>query len=328
VVDLKPVYLLTGADRPKIQRAVERLKGHFDPASVEQLSAEEASGEEAVAACNALGLFGGGGRLVLVTSIDGHRNQDGRLVGGWKKADVDAVVAYLTNPSPGTVLALVGEEVRKDSAVAKASAKAGDVLVFDTKTKSLAPWVGEQFKQLGARAQPEACQLLVELVGDNTDELRLEVEKLALAAGADEIGSELVEEMVWPRRDAPPWELTDAWGKHDIAGVLAASERLLRRRGTPTGLVWSLADHVALVRACRAFAAEGVSVTEATKRLKRRSEFPVRKAYAQAETWDEDELQSALVRLADLDEALKGGSRLPDELEFARALVEVTRGRG
>ena len=32
-----------------------------------------------------------------------------------------------------------------------------------------------------------------------------------------------------------------------------------------------------------------------------------------------------VVRLADLDLALKGGSKLPGELEFARALIEITR---
>jgi hypothetical protein len=37
-----------------------------------------------------------------------------------------------------------------------------------------------------------------------------------------------------------------------------------------------------------------------------------------------DELAHAVVRLADLDLALKGGSRLAGELEFERALVDVT----
>ena len=86
--DLKPVYLIAGSDRPKVQRAVERLKGHFDPAGIEHLSAETASGDEAVAACNSLGLFATGGRLVLVTDVDGHRNKEGRLAGGWKAADI------------------------------------------------------------------------------------------------------------------------------------------------------------------------------------------------------------------------------------------------
>ncbi len=134
--------------------------------------------------------------------------------------------------------------------------------------------------------------------------------------------------MVAPRGPVKPWTLTDAWGEHDVTGVLDASDRMLRRGSTPSGLAWALSDQVALVSACSSFAAEGIRPAEATKRLKRRSEFPVRKAYAQAEHWDLDELRSATVRLADLDVAIKGGSRLPDELELTRALVDVTRSHG
>ena len=56
---------------------------------------------------------------------------------------------------------------------------------------------------------------------------------------------------------------------------------------------------MALVAACRRFAAEGIGAAEATKRLKRRSEFPVRKAYGAAESWRDNELAAALVRLAE-----------------------------
>ena len=41
-----------------------------------------------------------------------------------------------------------------------------------------------------------------------------------------------------------------------------------------------------------------------------------------------DELRDATVRLAGLDLALKGGSRLSGDLEFERTLVEITRPAG
>src|SRR5919206_1583306 len=46
--DLKPVYLLTGTDRPKISVALQRLRGRIGEDATEQLHAAEASGEEAV----------------------------------------------------------------------------------------------------------------------------------------------------------------------------------------------------------------------------------------------------------------------------------------
>jgi DNA polymerase-3 subunit delta len=326
MAELKPVYLITGSDRPKVQLAVTRLRSHFDPTTVEHLSAEQASGEEVAAACNSLGLLAGGRRLVLVTEVDGHRNQENRLVGGWKAADVEAVVSYLASPSPDTVLALVAQEAGKTSPLGKACAKAGDVLLYEAQKKRLTGWVAEQFKQLGAKAQPEACRLLVELVGQNTDELRIEVEKLAVWAHGEEITPEHVDELVWDRGEVTSWALTDAWGEGDVGEALRAGERLLQKDKTPTGIAWSLADHVGFVTACRRLAAAGIGTAEAMKRLKKRSEYPVKKAYAQGEKLDERELADAVVRLAELDVALKGGSRLPDRLELERALVDVTRG--
>ena len=40
----KPVYLLTGSDRPKIETALARLRRHFEPEAMEIVSAQEQSG--------------------------------------------------------------------------------------------------------------------------------------------------------------------------------------------------------------------------------------------------------------------------------------------
>jgi DNA polymerase-3 subunit delta len=315
--ELKAVYLLAGSDRPKVERAVERLRAHFDPEAVERLWATEASGDDTVAACNALGLFGGGSRLVLVEGVD-----------KWKAADAKAVADYLRSPTPDTVLALVGGEVKKESAIAKACAKAGDVLLYETPKRNLAPWVAEQFAREGARAEPEACRMLVELVGDDLVDVATEVGKLATWADGDEIREADVEVLVASRADKPPWTLTDAWARRDTRGVLQECERILVSGDrTPGGLVWQMAKHVALVRACREFARDGVSVDEAAERL-REKPFPVRKAFGQADAFSDAELDAAVARLAALDHAVKGGSRLPDDLELERTLVAITRPHG
>jgi hypothetical protein len=51
----------------------------------------------------------------------------------------------------------------------------------------------------------------------------------------------------------------------------------------------------------------------------------VRKALAHAENYSRDELDEAVVRLAELDAALKGATRLAGELELERALIDITR---
>ncbi len=84
-----------------------------------------------------------------------------------------------------------------------------------------------------------------------------------------------------------------------------------------------LADHVSKVRAVAALLEDEVAVGEIAKRLGQKP-YPARKQAAQARAYSAEELAAALVRLAALDFALKGGSRLGGEIEVERAVVEVT----
>ncbi len=51
----------------------------------------------------------------------------------------------------------------------------------------------------------------------------------------------------------------------------------------------------------------------------------MRKALGHGENYTRDELDDAVIRLAALDAALKGASRLAGELELERAIVELIR---
>jgi DNA polymerase III subunit delta len=313
---LRPVYLLIGSDRPKIARALERLRARIGEGAVEQLSAREAGGDEVVAACNALGLFGGGQRLVLVQEAE-----------RWKAADVKAFGAYLEAPAPDTVVAFTGE-LKRDSPLGKLCAKEGSVLVYDVSKRELPAWVGEQFARFGARAEPAACAALVELVGDDLDELATEVDKLATWAAGETIEARHVQALAAGRAETSIFALTDAWGRRDLRGALGACEELLERaernrRDEVPRLAAMLASHVGRVRACQALAAAGVRPRDAAGSLKMHP-FVAEKAFAQSRNYTVDELRDAVVRLAELDLALKGGSRLAPDLELQRALVEVT----
>jgi DNA polymerase III delta subunit len=109
--ELKPAYLIAGSDRPKVDRAVWRLRARFEADAVEVHPAAETSGDAAVAACNAMGLFGSGSRLVVLDGVE-----------AWKPPDAKAIADYLKLPMPGTTLALVGGELKKDAPIAKAVA--------------------------------------------------------------------------------------------------------------------------------------------------------------------------------------------------------------
>jgi DNA polymerase-3 subunit delta len=313
--ELLPVYLLTGTDRPKIGRALRRLRTRFGDEAVEVLSAETVSGEDVAAALNSLGLFGVG-RLIVVQGVE-----------KWKKADAEALAAYLTDPVAGTVVALVVDEPGKDNTLGKLVVRRGEVLAYDVpKPKDPSVWVRGEFARLGAQATDDAARRLVEIAGDDIGLLEQEVEKLATWAGGEQIGPREVEELAVPVTEAPAWALSDAWGSRDVGQVLAACEAELEKGVEPFLIAVRLAAQVGLVRAVQALADEGLRAREIAGRLKKH-EFRCRKALGHAQRYSRDELDAAVVRLAELDAALKGASRLSNELELERALLEITAAR-
>src|SRR5688572_20965601 len=297
--ELKPVYLLTGTDRPKIGRALQRLRARVGDQAIEQLDAPPASGDDAVAACNALGFFSGEARLVIVAGVD-----------KWKAADVKSVAGYLASPAPGTVLALIASDLKADSPLETAVAKAGQVLAFAVPKRNLSGWVAEQFKAAGARAEPDACAALVQIVGDDLHQLAAEIDKLATWAGDEPIGEREVEALAAAVAETPTFALTDAWALRDVARTLEASETIFEREGkarreTAPRLAAALGNHVGRVRQCQKLAAEGVRPRDAAGKLKMHP-FYAEKVFGQAKNFSEDELRDALVRLSQLDLALKG----------------------
>jgi DNA polymerase-3 subunit delta len=221
------------------------------------------------------------------------------------------------------VLALVAEEIKADSALAKAVVKAGQVLTYDVTKRKLPEWVAEQFARAGAKADAVACRALIEIAGVDLDEL-------STWAAGDVVTVRNVEQMAAGRAETSIFSLTDAWGRRDIGAVLRSAEEIMERSHHPRSgelmrIIASLVNHVGRVRRCQKLADEGIRPRDAAPRLKMHP-FAAEKAFAQAANFSAEELGDALVRLAELDAAAKGGSRLPADLELERALIDVTRG--
>lgn len=331
---LKPAYLLTGGDRPKIELALGRLRRRFEDETIDLVGAPETPAEDVVALCNAGNLFADA-KLVVVDAVDGRPNAEGRLGGGWKAADIAAIVDYLGSPAPGVTLALVASELKADSTLGKACKKVGDVLEYTVARGKHIGWVAERFRQAGVSADPDACAALLHLVGPDMVLLASEVDKLIAWSGGERIDARVVEELVVPVADTPSFAVTDAWAARETGPALEATEAIFELSGQPrraevARLAATLGSHAAKLKTASRLSAEGVRSTDALSQLGTRSTFYAGKLYQQAERFADDELRSATERLADLDLALKGRSKLEPDLELQRTLIEICRppGRG
>jgi len=239
------------------------------------------------------------------------------------------VVAYLRDPAPGTVLCLVGAEVKKDAPLAKACAKVGDVLAWEIGKKDAIGWIAKSFQERGVKVGGDACKTLLDLVGEDKLVLAREIDKLATWAAGEPLGVEEVQRLATASAEAQPWDLTDALGRRDAGGALEVVEstyaRSPRTRTSEAAAFGARAgQHLLRLSRMKAMLEAGLSVDEAGAKLGLKP-YPAKQLAKQTQAFSVEELRGGVVRFARLDHALKGGSKLAPDLEVQLAVADVAR---
>ncbi|WP_165055914.1 MULTISPECIES: DNA polymerase III subunit delta [unclassified Adlercreutzia] len=215
--ELLPAYLVVGEDALKRAAVLARLRTRMEAYgdlsfNSEDLNGETATGADVTTACNTMP-FASEKRLVYVRNAE-------KL----KKADSEAVVAYLKAPSPTTVLLLEAEKLAKNTRLYKAVAAVGKSAVIDCappKRYELPRQVRAMATAHGVTFTEGAATKLVELVGENTVHLDNEIRKIALAhRGRDAVNENEVISLVARTAEVKPWELVDAFAARDLKKCL------------------------------------------------------------------------------------------------------------
>lgn len=206
-------YLVVGEDALKRRTVLERLRKRLFPDGEsdfdhEYFAGENAQGADIVASCNTLP-FMSEFRLVEVSSVE-------KL----PKASAEALVAYLEYPNASTILALSADKLTKSTRLYKAVAALGKSAIIDCtplKRYELINAVRSMAVGYGFTMSPDACEALVELVGENTVHIDSELAKLALGhAGKQPVTRRIVEQMVARTSEPKPWQLVDAFSARDL----------------------------------------------------------------------------------------------------------------
>ena len=163
------------------------------------------------------------------------------------------------------MLALVGLEVKKDAAAREGVREGGRPARSTTSPKrGRVAWVAERFRQAGVKAEPDACALLIEYVGEeDLHGLANEIDKIATWAQGEPVGVAEIEQLVSPVADVPSFALTDAWAGRHPGRLLDLSETIFDRsdkprRDTAPRLAGTLNGHLTRMRQLKRLASEGV----------------------------------------------------------------------
>jgi DNA polymerase-3 subunit delta len=320
---LRAAYLIYGTDRPKVRRAVSRLRKRVEAESGSDLNitvfdAEVVAPQQVLEAAATPG-FALGTRLLLV--LNGHR---------WKVKQRQAMIGYLQDPMPDTCLAIEGETFTKDDALAKALAKAGEVLRFDLPKKyELAKWVAKRARAQGLRMNAAAAKRLLSVSGDAPERLEREIEKLAAYCHGGEARVEDVDAVCTPAVEVRIFDLMDAVGLRDRHRAFALLESVYAGGEDPNAVLFSLKRHVRLLD--RATQLGVADQSTAAKQLGVHP-FTARKLLEQREHYDRRSLNRAYGALAEAEVGMRG--RAPVTLESSggvnhgdRLVLELALGR-
>jgi DNA polymerase-3 subunit delta len=304
MASFKPVYLIHGDDHGRISERRSRLRAIAETQSgtqgIELLEGEEATAEAAAYALSAM-TFALGRRFIIVEGAE-----------RWKEKGLEPLEAALASMPPDTTIAFFAREDSRAKAPKRlhdAVRKAGGDISAEQSVKpwELPKWVMARAAELQLSLEPDAARALVQHVGDRQQRLLRELEKLALGAGE---GGSLdvadVERLSAGSAEHRAWSLADALVGGDAQGAVALYLALRSQGERVPGLLYWMGQRVRVAHDI----ARAIEAGEPVAQIKRGLRMPGRAAdrlIADARRSGSDKLRRAIVEIADLELASRGG---------------------
>lgn len=236
---LEPLYLLVGPERYLRREAVQSITDaamgatlirEFNDASFSLLTDSVRS---AIAAAEQLPMMS---ERRVVRVRDFARLRD---------ADEDVLIAYLSNPSPTTVMIFTADDLDKRKKSTKALLDACAVVDFSPlKDSEAKAWAKSYLKSLKTAADDPVLSEIVNLVGTDVQTLANEIDKLASAAAeTGRITMEMVEELIGRTRELSNFELGDHLLSSNRKRAMETLHRLLDDGAEPVMLIGLIAGN-------------------------------------------------------------------------------------
>jgi DNA polymerase-3 subunit delta len=321
--ELRPVYALVGAETLLAEEAVAALVEAVVPPASRDFNLNVYSGDDEAArqflAQARSYPFLAERRLVVVRRFEKLTLKD--------RAEA-ALLEYLEKPTSSTVLVLVATKLDRRFRLAQVIEKRAHVISVEGLAPSALPdWVRQRFAAHDLQAEPQACELLVQLVGDALLDLRNEVDKVALRhAGSQRIGAEAVTSTVGNYRQEEIWAVNRELRADNMSGFLQALARILDVDDDPIRMVAVLARQVSNLLRLKLLQDRGV---RSPGDLARRLEVPpfvIPDLAAQAGSFSRKQLALWLRNLQQADVQMKSLA-LPPRWQLERALVNSFLGQ-
>ncbi|MBI2372541.1 MAG: DNA polymerase III subunit delta [Deltaproteobacteria bacterium] len=303
----RPVYIVDGEERVLVDEAVAAIKskslGRAADFNFDAFVAKETPIEKILSAARMLPVFAPR-RLVIVKDADKLTADDGR-----------AMESYVVDPTPDTVLVLLGQKFDGRLSLYKSVQKHGLALRFEHPQERQMPGlIRDRAKRRGISLDEGAIVALVAAVGTDLSAAISALEKLSLFAGSRLISASDVEEVVSNVREQSIFALTDAVGVGDTASALEVLHGTMGPgRSHPLPVLGAISTHWRKLARARSLLDAGQSPQAVASDLGGHP-FAAQKSVDQARGQTGSALLLGLVAIAEADRGLKGGKLEPEHV--------------
>lgn len=324
-----PVELVAGGDPTVLSRLVSEATARLVGEAEASLAVTELREEDYASPDGSVTVQAVVEAAQTPPMLTGHRVVVARQLATIETRALAPLIDYLAEPLATTRLLLVWEKGAGQAQLRAAPAALRDAVEAAGGISHRAEvgrgragrtWLTEQLAGAQVKLDRAATDLLVEHLGEDRSRVWAILDTLAGAFGpGSRLGAGDVAPFLGARGTVPPWELTDAIGKGDIAGALACLQRLSGPEGMHFMQVMAiLRNHFDRMlhldgSGARDEAAAAGILREAGLLRKGGSTFPARQALTASRRLGSDGIKRAIALLATADLDLRGATALDPE---------------
>lgn len=161
-----------------------------------------------------------------------------------KKQDIEPIVSYLRNPAESATLLLVSDEVPVDKRLRSAVTKNSTKIFWEMFENRKKEWIQQYFQKNKIEIEGQAVELILELVENNTLELKRECNRLVLFFNDRErLTAQDVEDFIYHSKEENVFSLFEKIARKELSAALEASEKILLSGESDgvqlaAGLIW------------------------------------------------------------------------------------------
>ena len=161
-----------------------------------------------------------------------------------KKEGIDALIDYIKAPADGVVLLLVSDQIQVNEWLKKAVPKSNTKIFWELFENQKQRWISSFFRERGMSIDDEALELMLDLVDNNTVDLREACERLALYFGEGHaLTPEDVESRLFHTKEENVFSLFAKLAAGDLAGSLDICVKIIESGAGQAvqilgGLIW------------------------------------------------------------------------------------------